>query len=830
MGSSNSNFLTITPGPYVGRTAKDIGEQLDATQKVHDDLMEKAIEQKAASEAIRDKATTPYGKALIDYFDKSVNDASDLLMRNGLNSISKQRVKDLLPIYSNTVLPVSVGLQAKDAFIKAQRAAQEGNNTSFGKSPLQFSVNGDDVSLDEFIKNPSMTYEVQDGGELSKRAATTFGYLQNNYRGSFGGRNWKNIFGQYYFTRKNVYGMTDSEIARGMMMDPNVPEWFKQGFNGLYQSAASSHWGNRYEDDRTIGFIFQGALAALAKPVFSDVRDEDGLNAAKAKRAAAAKVPPFRNYVIPYSMTKATGAMNDTVDEIKRITDGIDNGVEGLSWTANTFNDHDANVVKDIAKAKYSQSTYAAYGRENGGVSGSGPKVGVIDDGEIKQYKVCGSFKTNKYEYVAVPNNIGEYGDAGISGNFIFDSAKGSLLNRWKNTRLYYRPIGSHKPFEWAGYAGGNFAVTDSVPFASKQMWNEGYLDSLFSNRDSNGNIQINYDPKTGYYIDPSYIFFKDAKDPNISQTLRQGYVDKAYRMTAGAKDANGKPLWRAVKNKKGETMHVPASGTMTTITEYLNSMGNQLDQFNASTRYAYQLDVKPKLNMEVNTDIINKAISKNYHGLTFVDEDGKEALKNKYNDPVVVQDMLKHSSSVLNLIGPSGSMYMIHSYIDPNDSNAEPQRIIVKVDPDLYSGGSAQIDGCLKLIAQAWKERDDLSNKYVNEIKKRVENGGSKSNSKNVNLDSGQFDSLDEEYRTKIEGLSAVIRDNSNAIYKMIIARFRHMAQATGDTSSKDFTFADDYGSDSDDDDGSEGSEGDDGSDGTNGTDGTDGSDGGNQ
>ena len=35
-----------------------------------------------------------------------------------------------------------------------------------------------------------------------------------------------------------------------------------------------------------------------------------------------------------------------------------------------------------------------------------------------------------------------------------------------------------------------------------------------------------------------------------------------------------------------------------------------------------------------------------------------------------------------------------------------------------------------------------------------------------------------------------------------MIIARFRHMAQATGDTSSKDFTFADDYGSDSDDDD----------------------------
>jgi hypothetical protein len=333
----SANYITINstfePDDY--KTMLEEAKDMTAQQQALEDKM---TEQRTGMEALKQTANTPYARALLDQFETHLNNASDSLSRNGLSMQTRAMAKDLIPLFSQTVLPVSTAVAAKDAMVKAQE-----NDIKEGKD-TQFDRKANDISLDEFIKNPSLTYDSQNLDNITNNSAKVFENIKNVLRSSTGGRNWMNEFGNYYMTRLNQYGLKPAEIMKGILRDPNAPTEIKVALNNLYQAQKSYKWGNQFEDDRAWEAIARGMWFGLAKPEITDVKDEAGLDALKAARAAKETVLPKESLTrLYYDYTtddKNKGMINDIntlYEYIKNKADGKTTGEGpylkgGLSW------------------------------------------------------------------------------------------------------------------------------------------------------------------------------------------------------------------------------------------------------------------------------------------------------------------------------------------------------------------------------------------------------------------------------------------------------------------------------------------------------------------
>ena len=326
----SANYITINstfePDDY--KTMLEEAKDMTAQQQALEDKM---TEQRTGMAALKQTANTPYARALLDQFETHLNNASDSLSRNGLSMQTRATAKDLIPLFSQTVLPVSTAVAAKDAMVKAQE-----NDIKEGKD-TQFDRKANDISLDEFIKNPSLTYDSQNLDNITNNSAKVFENIKNVLRSSTGSRNWMNEFGNYYMTRFNQYGLKPAEIMKGVLRDPNAPTEIKVALNNLYQAQKSYKWGNQFEDDRAWEAIARGMWFGLAKPEITDVKDEAGLDALRAARAAKETVLPKESLTrLYYDYTtddKNKGVMNELgnlFDDIKMKSDGKGNVDEKL--------------------------------------------------------------------------------------------------------------------------------------------------------------------------------------------------------------------------------------------------------------------------------------------------------------------------------------------------------------------------------------------------------------------------------------------------------------------------------------------------------------------
>ena len=115
----SANYITINstfePDDY--KTMLEEAKDMTAQQQALEDKM---TEQRTGMAALKQTANTPYARALLDQFETHLNNASDSLSRNGLSMQTRATAKDLIPLFSQTVLPASTAVAAKDAMIKAQ--------------------------------------------------------------------------------------------------------------------------------------------------------------------------------------------------------------------------------------------------------------------------------------------------------------------------------------------------------------------------------------------------------------------------------------------------------------------------------------------------------------------------------------------------------------------------------------------------------------------------------------------------------------------------------------------------------------------------------------
>jgi hypothetical protein len=665
----SANYITINstfePDDY--KTMLEEAKDMTAQQQALEDKM---TEQRTGMEALKQTANTPYARALLDQFETHLNNASDSLSRNGLSMQTRAMAKDLIPLFSQTVLPVSTAVAAKDAMVKAQE-----NDIKEGKD-TQFDRKANDISLDEFIKNPSLTYDSQNLDNITNNSAKVFENIKNVLRSSTGGRNWMNEFGNYYMTRLNQYGLKPAEIMKGILRDPNAPTEIKVALNNLYQAQKSYKWGNQFEDDRAWEAIARGMWFGLAKPEITDVKDEAGLDALKAARAAKETVLPKESLTrLYYDYTtddKNKGVMNELgnlFDDIKMKSDGKGNVDEKLMENYGKVVGSNPISHYIISKANVDYDDY-------------------IDDITGKTAPISTTINGKKVYFM----NVRKYDGVSETGNQTHTiSYKLNYINNNKQKGLPIFRISQEKKYD-------NYL--DNGTFVSNPKTN--IVDGI--RFDKKGNI----------------VSLKDLRD---SATHNQDYVDSIvskFEKYCGnnPKDDYGTPVFGKANPKTG-SRPINWNAMFNVISKVRDDYSKQLEVQTASV----MLDVTQTLKGQFLDYVSQVAMSKPEDvGMVEVNKDGTMASNDQSIGQEKLQEIRNDKNFVNNsnlLVVPSGDLYM--SY---NDGSSV---MFLKINRDLFVGDLPKANIYLDNIKRRGIDRSKFREQYWAEKTLELNNGGKK-------------------------------------------------------------------------------------------------------
>lgn len=733
----SANYITINstfePDDY--KTMLEEAKDMTAQQQALEDKM---TEQRTGMEALKQTANTPYARALLDQFETHLNNASDSLSRNGLSMQTRAMAKDLIPLFSQTVLPVSTAVAAKDAMVKAQE-----NDIKEGKD-TQFDRKANDISLDEFIKNPSLTYDSQNLDNITNNSAKVFENIKNVLRSSTGGRNWMNEFGNYYMTRLNQYGLKPAEIMKGILRDPNAPTEIKVALNNLYQAQKSYKWGNQFEDDRAWEAIARGMWFGLAKPEITDVKDEAGLDALKAARAAKETVLPKESLTrLYYDYTtddKNKGVMNELgnlFDDIKMKSDGKGNVDEKLMENYGKVVGSNPISHYIISKANVDYDDY-------------------IDDITGKTAPILSTTINGKKVYFM---NVRKYDGVSETGNQTHTiSYKLNYINNNKQKGLPIFRISQEKKYD-------NYL--DNGTFVSNPKTN--IVDGI--RFDKKGNI----------------VSLKDLRD---SATHNQDYVDSIvskFEKYCGnnPKDDYGTPVFGKANPKTG-SRPINWNAMFNVISKVRDDYSKQLEVQTASV----MLDVTQTLKGQFLDYVSQVAMSKPEDvGMVEVNKDGTMASNDQSIGQEKLQEIRNDKNFVNNsnlLVVPSGDLYM--SY---NDGSSV---MFLKINRDLFVGDLPKANIYLDNIKRRGIDRSKFREKYWAEKTLELNNGGKKRMFVGTDLLTGKKvrETMLDYYNNAITACSIDIKENSEAFFSELAARIRMRGKAEGETSNKDAENAD--------------------------------------
>lgn len=735
----SANYITINstfePDDY--KTMLEEAKDMTAQQQALEDKM---TEQRTGMAALKQTANTPYARALLDQFETHLNNASDSLSRNGLSMQTRATAKDLIPLFSQTILPVSTAVAAKDAMVKAQE-----NDIKEGKD-TQFDRKANDISLDEFIKNPSLTYDSQNLDNITNNSAKVFENIKNVIRSSTGSRNWMNEFGNYYMTRFNQYGLKPAEIMKGILRDPNAPTEIKVALNNLYQAQKSYKWGNQFEDDRAWEAIARGMWFGLAKPEITDVKDEVGLDALRAARAKAAKetvLPKESLTRLYYDYTtddKNKGVMNELgnlFDDIKMKSDGKGNVDEKLMENYGKVVGSNPISHYIISKANVDYDDY-------------------IDDITGKTAPILSTTINGKKVYFM---NVRKYDGISETGNQTHTiSYKLNYINNNKQKGLPIFRISQEKKYD-------NFL--DNGTFVSNPKTN--IVDGI--KFDKKGNI----------------VSLKDLRD---SATHNQDYVDSIvskFKKYCGdnPKDDYGTPVFGKANPKTG-SRPINWNAMFNVISKVRNDYSKQLETQTASV----MLDVTQTLKGQFLDYVSQVAMSKpNDVGMVEVNKDGTMASNDQSIGQEKLQEIRNDKNFVNNsnlLVVPSGDLYM--SYNDGSDV------MFLKMNRDLFVGDLPDANIYLDNIKRRGVDRSKYREQYWDEKTLTLNNGGKKRMFVGTDLLTKKKvrETVLDYYSNAITACSRDIKANSEAFFSELAARIRMRGKAESETSNKDAENAD--------------------------------------
>ena len=177
----------------------------------------------------------------------------DDLAANGLNPRSRQGLLDMKRRYSSEITPIENAYNTR----KEQIAAQQ----DLRAKGYLISRNAATTSLDDYLKDPALSFQSYSGDALTKSVSAAARNLQKELaeRPEY----WKSILGGQYYERILRNGFTSEEVLKAINGDEDADPRLTQLVTTALDQSGIKDWNNPEELARAVEYANQGLWDAV---------------------------------------------------------------------------------------------------------------------------------------------------------------------------------------------------------------------------------------------------------------------------------------------------------------------------------------------------------------------------------------------------------------------------------------------------------------------------------------------------------------------------------------------------------------------------------------
>lgn len=239
-------------------------------------------------EEMANEQTDPYAYKMYKTYSDDLEARVEQLMKYGLNTSSRKGMLDMRARYSKEIVPVETAYKRREELAAEQRKALAQNPT------MLYQRMANTMSLDDFIKNPSLDYGQQYSGALiTQQVASAAANIAKEARDSEEGKRRLRKILPYQYELVQQNGFSREAVMKAILNSPDADKILTKLVEDAISSSGVKEWGDAATQKRAYDYARQGLYSAIGQTQHQMVTDQfsmnDALNARQYARQVAAQ-------------------------------------------------------------------------------------------------------------------------------------------------------------------------------------------------------------------------------------------------------------------------------------------------------------------------------------------------------------------------------------------------------------------------------------------------------------------------------------------------------------------------------------------------------------
>lgn len=293
-------------------------------------------------EEMANEQTDPYAYKMYKTYANDLEEQAGQLAREGLNAASRRDMLNMRARYSKEITPI------EQAYTTRQKQAEQQQQALLQDPTLMLSRRAATTSLDDYIRNPQLSYESYSGKLITAQVASAASALAKEMQEK--PRKWRNILGNSYYETMMQKGFSSQAVLQAIQDNPNAAPQLTRIVEDVINSSGVRNWGDQATIARAIDYAKQGLWSAVGETQYQTLDNWRAKMAAqeamqiraekRAERRAAEREIESNRYRInplPLRSEQETDASNKKVQGyinkgyLKRTKAGLTLTQKGLS-------------------------------------------------------------------------------------------------------------------------------------------------------------------------------------------------------------------------------------------------------------------------------------------------------------------------------------------------------------------------------------------------------------------------------------------------------------------------------------------------------------------
>lgn len=253
------------------------------------------LNQKASIwEEMANAQTDPMAYNLYKTYSEDLQAQANKLATEGLNRVSRSGLMNMRSRYSKEIIPIEQAYATRKAQDdQQQQALLQDDSLIYDRLASQ-------TSLDDYLKNPQLSYTTVRGKNLTAKASQAAKALSKNMREE--PRKWRRILGDQYYETTMRRGFTKEEILQAAQRNPDFDNELTKIVDDVVGASGIKDWGNQEALDKAYYYTNLGLWDAIGDTQYQVLQNQDYIRANSTKGSKGKITPESKYGLNPYNI------------------------------------------------------------------------------------------------------------------------------------------------------------------------------------------------------------------------------------------------------------------------------------------------------------------------------------------------------------------------------------------------------------------------------------------------------------------------------------------------------------------------------------------------